>query len=187
MLSKEIIKRIEQEFGKKLRYNSDCDALSEAVFEKTGERLSRSTLERMFGLVGKQVVPRKSTLDILASYLGYSSYEMLVKDIGEYNDISDFMHVEEIVSSDLPEGSQIQFTYEPKRRFVLTYLGNNNYVVDEVYGSRNIQKGDRLTVSHIVKGYELIVSGIERNGLNLGAYTMARSGGVTSIEVLRAG
>ena len=99
--------------------------------------------------------------------------------------MSDFADFDEIISADLETGTQVQFTYEPERLFVLTYLGDNRYIVNEVYGSKNIQKGDKLRITNLVKGQELMISEIEREGKNLGMYVGGKMGGLTSLEVFK--
>ena len=58
-------KKVEEKFGERVRYSRQCEALSEAIFEATGERLSLVTLKRFFGFTTAKVEPRLSTLDIL--------------------------------------------------------------------------------------------------------------------------
>lgn len=182
MLNQEIIKKIEEKFGKKLQYSNDCEALSEAIVEQTGQRISVATLKRMAGFASKQCHPHLSTMDILAQYLGYPNYELLAKDIDEDTEISDFAWVEELESKTLKEGTQLQITYDPGRVVVLTYLGNDMFIVNESYKSK-LQQGDKVTISHFTKGFELLVSEVVRNGESLGSYQAAKSGGLTSIEL----
>lgn len=183
MLDKRIIAKIEEKFGKEVRYKTDIDYLSDDIKSVTGERLSRSTLERLFGHVGLQVTPRKITQDTIAVYLGYKNYEKLAEDYDLSVTMSDFADFEEVVSADLETGAQLQFTYDPERLFVVTYLGDNWFIVNEVYGSKNIQKGDKLRITHLMLHHELIIADIERNGQSLGSYKGAKQGGLTSIEI----
>lgn len=182
MINQEIIKKIEEKFGKKLQYSSDCEALSEAILEETGERISVATLKRMAGFVSKTCKPRLATMDILSLYIGYPSYNLLSKELNADTEISDFAWVEELESKSLKEGTQLQITYDPGRVLVLTYLGNNMFIVNESYKSK-LQQGDKVTISHFTKGFELLVSDVVRNGESLGSYQAAKAGGLTSIEL----
>ena len=182
-LDREIQKKIEEKFGRELKYNTDCKDLSDAIYKDTKHMLSRSTLERLFGLVTKDVVPHRSTLDILAEYIGYPSYQHLADELGLPAIISDFLVVEQLVASDLDAGSQVQISYEPQRVIVMSYLGDSWFLVNEVIGSKNIRKGDKLRITNFVLGYELLVADVERNGESLGQYKAAKIGGLTSIEV----
>lgn len=182
MLNREIIKKIEEKFGKEIQYGRDCEALSEAIIEETGQRIAVTTLKRMTGFVSKQCNPHLSTMDIIARYVGYSNYKLLAKELKHDTEISDFAWVDELESRSLKEGTQLQITYDPGRLLVLTYLGNNQFIVNEAYKSK-LQQGDKVTISHFTKGFELLVSDVERNGKPLGPYQAAKAGGLTSIEV----
>ena len=182
-LDKEIKKKVEAKFGRELKYSADCKDLSNEIYNDTKHMLSRSTLERLFGLVAKDVVPRPSTLDILAEYMGYPSYQHLADELNLPTIISDFESVKQLVAEDLEEGTQIEITYEPDRLIVMSYLGNSWFIVNEIHGSKNIRKGDKLRITDFVLGYELLIADVERNGESLGQYKAAKIGGLTSIEV----
>lgn len=183
MTNKEILKKIEERFGKPITYSQECEALVEAIYEATGERLGTTTLKRYFGLVSERVIPRKSTLDIIAQYIGYPSYKLLVADMGSDTDISAFSLVDGVDVTMLENGTQIQLTYDPNRLIVMTYLGDFQFIVNESQGSK-LRKGDVLKVTHLDVGYELIAQTVIRDGNNLGQYIAGKEGGLTSIEVI---
>ena len=182
MINQEIIRKIEKKFGKKVEYGFDCDALAEAIREETGQPIALSTLKRMMGFVSQECTPRLSTMDIIARYLSYPNYRTLAQEVNGDTEISDFAWVEELESKSLKEGTQLQITYDPGRVLVLTYLGNNTFIVNESFKSK-LQQGDKVTISHFTKGFELLVSDVVRNGESLGPYQAAKAGGLTSIEV----
>src|ERR1700754_2469433 len=51
--------------------NEDFDTLSESIFDKTGVRLSVSTLKRIWGKVKYDSSPNMGTLNALARYAGF--------------------------------------------------------------------------------------------------------------------
>lgn len=183
MLNGKIREKIEEKHGQKMQYSQDCEALSESIFQATGERLSLATLKRLFGFVGLQVAPRQSTMDIIAQYVGYPNYKLLAKEIGDDTEISDFTPVDEVVASATPEGTMVQITYDPGRVIVLTYLGDGWFIVNESIKSK-LQQGDKIKVSHLTKGFKLKVSEVIRDGRDLGSYTGAKEGGLTSVEII---
>lgn len=67
-------KAIEQELKHSFTTPSDFKWLADKIEERTHERLSISTLMRLWGYVSG-VSPRKVTLDILARFLGYTGYD----------------------------------------------------------------------------------------------------------------
>lgn len=103
--------------------------------------------------------------------------------MGEDTEISDFKPVESIDSADLEIGEQLQITYHPNRLLVLTYIGENKYVVNESRAGK-LLKGDKLMIAGFYVGFELLVSDVERGGRHLGSYQAAKQGGLTSVEIL---
>lgn len=183
-VTKELRKKIEEAYGQQVKYSQDCEALAMAIEERTGQRLGVSTLKRMFGFVGEQVVPRGSTMDIIAQFLGYDDMKDMARQTGEAYDISMFTPVEkEIESAELEAGTQIQFTYEPKRLVVMTYIGKNLYIVNESQNCK-LQKGDQVRITYLATGFELMASEVIRDGENLGTYHAAKEGGLTSLEII---
>lgn len=154
-----------------------------AIKESTGHALSTTTLKRMLGFVNGPARPRQSSLDIIAQYVGYENYGLLAKDIGEDSEISDFRAVDNITSDDLTVGEQIQLTYAPNRTLVLSYMGNNKYLINKSNGGK-LQKGDKLLIAGFYIGFELLIVDVERNGNHLGSYIAAKQGGLTSVEIV---
>lgn len=154
-----------------------------AIKDATGQTLGTTTLKRMMGFVNGPASPRPSSLDIIAQYLGYPDYDLLAKDIGQDADISDFREVESLDSADLEPGEQIQLTYQPNRLLVLTYIGDNKYVVNESRGSK-LLKGDKLMIAGFYVGFTPLISDVERSGRHFGSYQAAKQGGLTSVEIL---
>ena len=79
----EILRRIRAMVGLDMSRSADYDVLSQAIRDRTKENLGVNTLKRLFGFKTDKVVPRLSTMDIIAKYLGYEDYETLIKKLGE--------------------------------------------------------------------------------------------------------
>lgn len=174
---------IRERFKAPIQYPQQCEALSLDIQESTGQTLGTTTLKRMLGFVTGPASPRPSSLDIIAQYLGYHDYNLLAKDLGEDCDISDFRTVESIDSIDLEPGEQVQITYHPNRLLVLSYLGENLYLVNEARGSK-LLKGDKLIIAGFYVGFELLITDVERARKHLGSYQAAKLGGLTSVEII---
>ena len=66
--------QVQQRIRLSIDSTADCKHLIDAIYQETGELLGTNTIRRFFGLLeGRQ--PRLTTLNILARYLGYDSYE----------------------------------------------------------------------------------------------------------------
>lgn len=79
MLSKDIQQKIEQVYGQEIKYPRDCEGLAACITEKTGNSISSSTLKRLYGFVKTSSNPSQFTLDTIALYIGYSSWESYEK------------------------------------------------------------------------------------------------------------
>lgn len=183
MAENEIIKRINEKYGSSVEYSHQFEGLSNSIEKATGERLSVNTLKRIFGVNKEKVSPRRFTMDVIAKYVGYPSYEMLLKDIGEESDISIFAPLESVEPESLEPGDQVQISYDPNRVVVMTFTGDDKFLINEVSGSKNLLKGDVLRISQMAVGHPLIAIDVIRNGKSLGKYQAARDYGLTSIEV----
>lgn len=180
----EILKRIKEQAGVNMNKSGDFEVLAQSIKDRTNETLGVNTLKRLFGYKTEKVVPRLSTMDILAQYLGYENYESLIKELGEDADISLFAPVDSIEVNELEKGSQVRIAYDPNRIFFLTYLGDFHFIVNEVEGSRNIMKGDILTISQLAVNHRFVVAHVERDGKDLGGYESAKYNGLKSVEIV---
>lgn len=183
MLSKEIIKKIEKKFATEIKYSGQCDALAQAIMDETKTTIGSTTLKRLLGFAADERRPHVSTLDILARYLGYPNFELLTKDLGEDCDISMFQPAESLNSKDLTSGTQIQITYDPLRLVIMTYIGNNRFVVNESKNSK-VKKGDILVIIQMIVGMQFYCLDVIRDNKSLGSYVAAKQNGLTSIEII---
>lgn len=182
MLPQSIINKILAKYGKEKVYSADCAALSESI------GLGETTIKRMLGLVGESSperhrTPHVSTMDILAKWLGYENYKTLLQELGEGDYTSEFTPMQTIEAVKLTVGTQIQLRYEPARVIVMTYLGDNAFLVNESKNSKLV-KGDRIELTHLTLGQELLVREVIRGDRNLGGYRGAKDGGLTSLEII---
>ena len=180
----EILQRLKAKVGLDMAKSSDFDTLSQAIIDATGENLSVNTLKRLFGFKTDKVVPRLSTMDIIAQYLGYPDYDSLIKDLGDDADISLFTPIDCLEVKQLEKGTQIRVSYDPNRVFFLTYLGECQFIVNDIEGSKNIRKGDLLTITQLAVGHRFVVAHVVRDGMDLGGYESAKFKGVKSVELI---
>lgn len=180
----EILRRLKEKVGLEMSKSSDFDALSQSITDSTSENLSVNTLKRLFGFKTDKVVPRLSTMDIIAQYLGYSDYESLIKELGEDADISLFTPIDCLEVQELEKGTQIRVAYAPNRVFFLTYLGDYQFIVNDVEGSKNIRKGDLLTITQLAVGHRFVVSHVVRDDHDLGTYESAKFKGLKAVEIM---
>lgn len=181
MISQKIQDLILEKFGKDTLYSGDCAPLAAEI------GIGETTVKRMFGLVKQQSelnrTPYNSTMDIVAKWLGYENYKELLREIGEGDSSSEFTSMKQIDVSDLKVGSQVQLSYIPSRFILMTYLGEGEFLINESKNSK-LQKGDKLRLTHLVLGQELIATEVVREGSSLGGYRAAKDGGLQSLEII---
>ena len=69
-------KEVERILGHQLKEARDFEQLSHLLLSHTRERLSPTTLKRLWGyLKNEEVQTRPHTLDVLARFVGYRSYD----------------------------------------------------------------------------------------------------------------
>ena len=180
MLDKKIIKKIEKKAngGNRLT-TTDCQWLAGEI------GVGETTVKRMLGFTSDcGRTPHRSTLNIIAQYLGYNDYSNLALDL-ELDEvvISDFDERDAIETDTLNIGDIVEITYLPNRFFSMKYVGDSRFIIENVENSRNLLAGDIVKITHIEKGFPLYMPEVVRDGKNLGAYEAAKNGGLTSIEV----
>lgn len=187
MLANSIIEKIRAKYGKDQLFSADCALIADAINEgHPGPIVSVSTIKRLLGFAGTPSdapTPRNSTLDTVAKWLGYENYKTLLREVGEGNYSSEFTPQSTINANELQAGTQVQFTYEPSRYILMTYLGNNQFMVNESKNSKLI-KGDLITLTTLVLGQLFRVTEVVRNDRSLGGYTGAMDGGLTTLEII---
>ena len=177
MLDRNIIKLIEAKFKQQINSSASCERLALDIESVTNEKLGFTTLKRLLGFTSEQATPRHSTLDILAKYLGFNSYDELEAHINKKGD-SDFNNkVETIYPSQLLDKNEIVISYSPNRHLKLKHITDDEFVVlESINGS--LKQGDRIFVDSFTSGLPLIVKDVIRNGESLGRYVAGKNFGI---------
>lgn len=84
MKQEELQKEVERVVGHELREARDFEEVSRLILKGTRERLSPTTLKRFWGyLKNESVQTRPHTLDVLARFVGYKTYDDFCKNVCE--------------------------------------------------------------------------------------------------------
>lgn len=183
MISKVIKDKIEAKFGQSVRYSKDCEALAIDISSNTSHTVSGTTIKRLMGFVKGIQEPRLYTLDALAEYLGYPSFEDLIKEF-DTSAYSDFVEIESLGIADIQPNEHIKFTYQPNREITVKYLAENAFEIIEVQNSK-LQRGDIINFNQIVLAHPLFIKEVVRKQHSLGQYIAGKISGITSIEKLK--
>ena len=159
-----------------LRLPCDVERLALDIESATGEHIGVNTMKRLLGFISDERQPRLSTLDVIARYLGYDCWETL-QALDDKSNSAFESDANEVRSCELCAGQRVAISYLPDRRLLLEYTGNGAYRVMESENSK-LMAGDELWLTHLVKGYPLLVSRVIRQGHDLGAFTAGKTQGI---------
>lgn len=170
-----------QKMGHTLDSPTDFDYLALQIKNATGEDISSTTLKRIFGYIPSQSSPRRSSLSIMARYLGYAGWSGYVESTRV---VSGFISKKVVMSNKLHEGDMVQVEWRPDRRLALVALGGERFAVAHCENSR-LRMGDEMEIMMFILNQPLQVKNVIRDGENIGHYTAGMDGGLTRVAVSR--
>lgn len=179
-----LLKKVREKYGRGINTSTDFEALSITIEQLIGEYISASTLKRMFGYVSQKPTPRISTLDILAHYIGDTSFASFSEKL-KANSSSDeaFFTTRYIVSDELEIGSKLILGWEPNRLVILEYEGDTLFKVLESKNSK-LLVNDEFKASLFMIGYPLLVNYIIRDGSSTPSYIAGKIKGLNYMELV---
>lgn len=178
-----LLTQVEKHYGRRVATSTDFEALSVFIEHETGELLSASTLKRLWGYVSSRPSPRKDTLDILSRFIGHRDFRQFCDSLKTTEAFaSNFLTDKAVYCSDLEPGATLILGWNPNRQVTLQHLGGGAFEVTASENSK-LQPGDRLEVSHLMKGYPLFIPRILRDGAYTPAYIAGNNGGLTLLRI----
>ena len=182
MKEKILINRIEEITGEKYDSPKDFARLSDLIHAKTGERISSSTLKRLWGYVRSDTEPRTYTLDVLARFVGYKDFDDFLAK-GSSRDVqSDIAFGDKISCEYLPIGAMVRLYWLPDRMFTIRHLGDGQFKVTESINSK-LSCGDTFTCFLIINHDPAFFDKLSHDGKGPYVYVAGKRDGVT-VEVL---
>lgn len=179
-----LLSEVEKYHVRPIKTTVNFEALSTIIEHQTGERLSASTLKRLWGYVSDKRDPRQYTLDVLSIYIGYKNFENFCNRVNELQPSgSSFFETFSIASSDLTKGDKLEIAWSPNRYLVLEYLGANRYVITQAQNSK-LMIGDEFMVISFMLGYPLHIPNVIRNNEILPSFVAGTNGGLTILSNL---
>ena len=163
---------VERKFANRLTTSADFVRLSEDM----DDRVSPSTLKRLWGYVGMQVEPRPATLDALSKYVGFRDYRAFLEDLRSSRMASSgYFNSARLDAATLQSGDMFKIEWRPDRIVTLRYLCG---ISSE---HSKLREGDEFEAPTIMKGFPLILPEIIRNGEKTSSYIAGRDGGIVFI------
>ncbi|MBW6483055.1 MAG: hypothetical protein K0B10_08325 [Vicingaceae bacterium] len=74
-----LLEKVEEKYPFEILHSKDCDNLAQDILQVTGERVSGSTIKRLFGFIKSKSNPNNYTLNVLAKYIGNEDYQCFLK------------------------------------------------------------------------------------------------------------
>lgn len=156
------IEQIKELTGLSLDKASDFDALADMISAKTSNRLGVTTLKRLIGYISDDRATNKSTLNILAKFLGFTSWDRYWATVNldsTWNEEDEAVWVQE-----LPVGTTIEVlylnrkvtfekvTFNEKPALKVIKSINASLDLDDVAMISKIKRGERLEASKVIRG-----------------------------------
>lgn len=181
---KYLLAEVEKTYGRGVHTTTDFEALSVVIERDINERLSASTLKRLWGYVSNNSSPSLTTLNILSRFVGKDDFRTFCEDLKTKSAFeSGFFTSLSVSTSDLRPGNAVRIGWNPDRIVCLEYLGEHRFRVTHNYNS-SLQEGDEFEVSSFFLGYPLYIPRILRNGEYTPSYIAGSVNGLTTLELL---
>jgi len=181
MLSQVIKEKIEEKAGQRIRYSRDCEALADKILSSCKCSISSSTLQRLFGFVKSKKQPRTYTLDILAAYLDYGTWDELLLSLN--NKAAVEKEIKELKPTALKSGQKFALNYQPDTEITIEYFGKYRFKVLSAKNSR-LKPGEVFKTSIIMLHHPLFILDIEGSSGKEGRIIEGKISGITSIKKL---
>ena len=167
---------METKFGKKPLTPTDFSRLSNDITYSTGITISVSTLKRLWGYVKGYSNTRRFTYDILCKYIESESWDSFLRNLNNNIAQSDFYDAEILRSDSLTVGDCVEVAWQPNRRCIFQYIGDNNFIV-VLSENAKINVGDHCKCEVFRSGQPLYLDDVCHKG-NLVTYVAGASDGV---------
>lgn len=167
-------------WGKKPHVIHEFRDLSEAILTTTNKRVSDTTLRRFWGYqeTNKHINPSRYTLDTLACYAGFKSWDDFNECQNNHIESNSGMIYSECLhASDLEEGSVVRLTWKHDREMWVRYLGGNQWIVDKSVNAKLLE-GHTFFCVAFIKHIPLVLTGVTKDGSKPIIYRCGIEGGI---------
>lgn len=174
-----LCKRVERVCGCRMSTPKDFQFLTAQIYLFTNHTVSEPTLRRIWGYQDNgRFTPRPHTLNVLANYVGYNSWDDFCR--AEQNSeapSSDFINSNHFSVTDLRPGDYVRLIWRPDRCVVSKYEGRNWFIVEETVNSK-LRVGDKFTCHTFIQNEPLYLEQLLREGAATVSYVCGQQGGV---------
>ena len=154
---------IEHEVKRKIRTPYDFEFLAGVIWERLHENISPTTLKRLWGYIDGADTTRRTTLCLLAQFLGFADWEAYQASLATRTDIeSDAFEGEGIHIDDLQKGDRVEVTWLPNRRCVFRYEGEAHFIVEKAANAK-LHAGDTFDTTCFLVGKPMYLDNLQRD------------------------
>ena len=172
---------LEQRVGQQLQSPADFQLLIQQIWEKNHAVLSLSTIKRLWGYVESNGVPRLSTLNTLAQFLGFTDWNAYLVALEQRGGTESAMFTGEgIQTADLQAGDRIAVAWQPNRQCIFRYLGDNQFVVEESKNAK-LQRGTIFSAARFMIAQPMYLDNILLADGTRTSYVAGKRNGLTSV------
>lgn len=170
---------IEKALACQMQTPRDFDYLSKRIYARLHVMLSPTTLKRFWGYLDDGGKPRISTLNILARFLGYHSWEEYHQNamLPMEQQSDPIMSRRLSVTQELVKGDRVRLSWLPGRICDIECLGGINFQVVASENTR-LHPGDTFQCSLIVEGEPLYLDHLIQQEKPPIAYVCGKKNGV---------
>jgi len=169
-------KEVEGLVGRTIKCPKDFEFLERQIQGYTNERISVSTLKRMWGYVASASKPSLFNLNLLSRMVGYPDWNAFVGG-QEGVPSSRFFVKSKLIADALCVGEEVRLSWNPGRIVTVVYRGNDFFEVLESVNSK-LAKGDTFTCHQFVADEPLYLSNLTHPGIPPCNYVAGQNGGV---------
>lgn len=176
---------IEKHIGQALLSPSDFQRLIQQIWNQQHAILSLSTIKRLWGYVDGNGLPRLSTLNTLSQFVGYADWnEYLVALEQRGGNESAIFQGEGISTAMLQTNDKIEVCWQPNRRCIFRYLGDNQFVVEESINAK-LHAGDLFNAATFIVGHPMYIDNLLCSDGSRSSYVAGKRHGLTSVNLIK--
>lgn len=169
ILNDRIKKELMDKSGVQLEKAKDFELLADIIFQTTKRSIGVTTLKRLFGTINDSRKTNEFTLNTIAIYLGYCSWNDYIAT-NSVDSIWNFPVDNTVFINELKENTTITINYLNREvTFIVQVLDNTKVLVVKSAKNSSLACGDVLFVHKIRKGERLEADKIIR-GNNIGNF-----------------
>ncbi len=172
-----LLEAVERVIGRKIEHPKDFDYLSGQVKGYTGEKISISTLKRIWGYVVSDGGISIYSLNLLSRLVGYDSWSAFIQRTDEDAESSHKIICRKLFTSSLTPGDLVSIIWKPEKKVVVQFEGQDLFVVVESVNSK-LAAGDIFHCLQFIERQPLLLVGLYRKGMPPCDFICGRQGGI---------